>query len=334
MSFLPAARWMLPGLAAALLLPAVAWAEDVEETEDDTPAVAEMPVRRVLAKPATAAEIPRLIADLDSNEAVVRERASSRLAASGKPAVEALSAAARNGSLESRVRAVQTLRRIFLEGNGELVDAADSALDKLTDDANASVASRAEATLNLNYDVRERRAVETIRDLGGIITYEEGGAFDPTGLPTATRNISHIILGKDWKTGDAGLKQIKRLSRLPMVYYINDSGVTEEGLKDLQSSIPGLVVLRRARACLGVACTSGLDGRGCMVTKVIPGSAAEKAGFEVRDVVQTFDGRPVADFDKLIEFIGSTKPGDKIKIEVIRDFQKVTLETVMDEWKG
>lgn len=333
MSFLPAVRWMFAGLAAALLLPTFALADDAEQDEVDAPAVAEIPVRRAAVKPATADEIPRLISDLDSTDSAVRERASTRLAASGKPAVDALSAAARSGSLESRVRAVQTLRRMFLEGNGELVDAADSALDKLADDGNASVASRAEATLNLNYDVRERRALETIRELGGIISYQENMFADATGAITPARTVSHIILGKDWKTGDAGLKQIKRLSRLPMVYYINESGVTEEGLRDLQASIPGLQIHRRARACLGVAGMSDINGRGCMVSNVIPNSAAERAGFEVRDVIQTFDGRPVTDFDKLIELIGSTKPGDKIKVEVLRDFQKVTLEPVMDEWK-
>lgn len=332
MSFLPAVRWTIL-CSAALLLPALALADDADEAEDEAPAVAEIPVNRPVAKPATAAEIPQLIADLDSNESVVRERASSRLAASGKPAINALSAAARNGSLESRVRAVQTLRRMFLEGRGELVDAADSALDKLTDDGNASVASRAEATLSLNYDVRERRALETIRELGGIISYQENMFADAGGFVTPTRTVSHIILGKDWKSGDEGLKQIKRLSRLPMLYYISDSGVTEEGLKDLQTSIPGLQVHRRARACLGVAGTSDINGRGCMVSQVIPNSAAARAGFEVQDLIQTFDGRPVTDFDKLIELIGSTKPGDEIKVEVIRNFEKITLKPVMDEWK-
>lgn len=318
----------------AIGFPVASFAEDVEIDEtDDEAAVAEILPRRAAVAPATEAEIPQLVADLDSAEAAVRERASSRLAASGKPAIDALAAAARKSSLETRVRAVQTLRRIFLEAEGEILDAADAALDQLSSDGNASVSTRAEATLTLNYDVRERRALTTIQQLGGLVTYQENAFVDPNGLGAPQRFVSNIVLGKDWKSGDEGLKQIKRLSRLPTLYYIAESGVTDDGLKDLQASIPGLQVFRRGRSCLGVAGSSDLNGRGCVVERVMPRTAAERAGFEPRDVIQSFDGRPVTDFESLIELIGSTKPGDKIKVEVVRDFQKITLEPVMDEWK-
>ena len=314
------------------VVPFAAWADD--EDEFDEPAVAEVPPRRSSARPATPDEIPRLIADLSHVDGSTRDRALERLAVSGQPAIDALTKASRGGSLETRMRAVLALKQMFLESDGDLLDSADNALTDLAADGSPSVAARAESTLEQNYDIRESRAVEAVREMGGIVTYSNDVFANQQRFGYNTRTLSHIVLGKDWKTGDEGLKQIRRLTRLQKIYYIADSGVTEDGLKMLQRSIPALEVHRRARSCLGVSGQNNAQGQGCVVFQLIPKSAASRAGFEIGDVIQTFDGHQVTNFDKLIELIGATKPGDKIKVEVLRDFKKIVLKPVMDEWKN
>lgn len=323
------ARFLAPAFTAAVaaLLPIPARA--------DEPAQAELPSSAAVVSPASAEEIPALVRQLDATDSEIRQRASVKLAATGRGAVPALKEAARGGPLETRVRAVQVLREIYVRGDEDSIDQAEEALDELVSERNASVSGRAEQVLVTHSDIREKRAVAEIQRLGGIVTFNDDAFADPNGVARETRMIKHVILGKDWAGGNDGLRHIRRLTSQPrmMVYYIPDSGVTEEALKDLAAAVPNLEVQRRGRACLGVSGMNDLNGRGCYVGGVLEGSAAAKAKFQVNDVIVSFDGKPVSDFKALIDLIGTTKPGDKIKVDVVRDFQKLTLEPVMDEWK-
>jgi len=57
---------------------------------------------------------------------------------------------------------------------------------------------------------------------------------------------------------------------------------------------------------------------GALVNAVEPGSPAEKAGIQVSDVVLRFDGKPVNSADDLVRFVGNTKPGAKIQLQIWR----------------
>jgi len=329
--------WRKPFFGCILLAASAASADD--RAAVDLPAEAEVPVARASAQvpdapavePAKESELPALVGELGHRDEAVRRRATARLIATGRPAIAPLATAAAEGSLEVRVRAVTILREIYIRGDDEAIDAAEVALEELAAQKSASVASRAGAVLSMNYEVRERRAISEIQKLGAIVEYSDQAIADPN--LAENRFIAHVVLGKDWTGGIEGLKHIKRLERLRLLYYIPESGVTEEALKDVQASVPNLQVQRRGRSCLGVSCLTDPNANGCQVMKLVPGSAAARAGFQLGDVIVAFDSKPVKDFDSLISLIGTTKPGDKVKIEVQRDFQKVTLQPVMDDWK-
>jgi serine protease Do len=57
---------------------------------------------------------------------------------------------------------------------------------------------------------------------------------------------------------------------------------------------------------------------GALVNAVESGSPAEKAGIQVSDVVLRFDGKPVTSADDLVRFVGNTKPGTKVQLQVWR----------------
>lgn len=57
---------------------------------------------------------------------------------------------------------------------------------------------------------------------------------------------------------------------------------------------------------------------GALVNAVEPGSPAEKGGVQVSDVIVRFDGKPVNSADDLVRFVGNTKPGSRIQLQVWR----------------
>lgn len=69
---------------------------------------------------------------------------------------------------------------------------------------------------------------------------------------------------------------------------------------------------------------------GFKIVQVIPGSAAEKAGLKVLDVIQSIDGRPVAAYDRmeLMELLERGKSGRKVEFAVVRDgtARQITLQ--------
>lgn len=70
---------------------------------------------------------------------------------------------------------------------------------------------------------------------------------------------------------------------------------------------------------------------GALVSGVLPDSPASDAGFEVGDVIVEFDGRSVQQHDSLPPLVGAVKPGETIKVIVIRDKKEKTLKVKIGE---
>jgi serine protease Do len=74
----------------------------------------------------------------------------------------------------------------------------------------------------------------------------------------------------------------------------------------------------------------GLKGaQGALVAAVAPGSAAEKAGLQVGDVVLKFNGKDVADSASLAAMVGEAKPGEKAQLEIWRKGGSRTLSATL-----
>src|SRR3954466_6701557 len=68
-----------------------------------------------------------------------------------------------------------------------------------------------------------------------------------------------------------------------------------------------------------LALSFGLDRpRGALVNSVEKASPAEKAGVETRDIITSFDGKPVESLSDLPRFVGSTRPGTTVPLELWR----------------
>jgi S1-C subfamily serine protease len=88
----------------------------------------------------------------------------------------------------------------------------------------------------------------------------------------------------------------------------------------------------RTEGYLGVSVLDRNDGGlGAMIAEVSPGSPADLAGMQVDDVVIQADGSPVDGQPALVAAIRDKSPGDTIKIDVLRDGERITLTAELIE---
>ena len=73
---------------------------------------------------------------------------------------------------------------------------------------------------------------------------------------------------------------------------------------------------------------------GVLVTKVIPGSPAEKGGLKSGDIIVKFNGEEVKNVADLQLKVINTPPGEKVKITVIRDGKEKTLTVKIGQMPG
>jgi serine protease Do len=67
------------------------------------------------------------------------------------------------------------------------------------------------------------------------------------------------------------------------------------------------------------------DAEGAVVTDVLPGSPAEKAGLKPYDVIRRFNGRPVKDILSLRSRVAETDLNTKVQILIVRNGQEQSL---------
>ncbi len=68
---------------------------------------------------------------------------------------------------------------------------------------------------------------------------------------------------------------------------------------------------------------------GAVVTQVVPGSPAAKAGIKAEDVITDVNGKPLRDFDQLRNMIGLMRIGEKVDLTVLRDGKPRTVTVVI-----
>ncbi|HXX94216.1 MAG TPA: trypsin-like peptidase domain-containing protein [Planctomycetota bacterium] len=76
---------------------------------------------------------------------------------------------------------------------------------------------------------------------------------------------------------------------------------------------------------LGFSPSADFDDLGVEVEKVDKGGAAEKAGLKPGDIIKKLDGRRVKNWDEFRDTIRSRKPGDVLKLAVLRDGEETEI---------
>lgn len=79
---------------------------------------------------------------------------------------------------------------------------------------------------------------------------------------------------------------------------------------------------------IGVGLSS--DNNGVIVDEVMSGTAAEKAGFEVGDVILKLDDTYIFNYDKVMEFLSTKSAGDRVKAKILRSGKEKKLKLTLD----
>jgi len=90
------------------------------------------------------------------------------------------------------------------------------------------------------------------------------------------------------------------------------------------------------RASLGVVPSYGEDPSdiaGVKITGVSGGSAAEKAGLQENDIIVGFNEKKLDNLMDLSAALTESKPGDHVKLKVIRNGKPIVLEATLGERK-
>ena len=71
--------------------------------------------------------------------------------------------------------------------------------------------------------------------------------------------------------------------------------------------------------------------QGALVSQVVEGSAAEKAGIKAGDVITAINGKPVKDSSALRNTIGLLRIGDRVDVSLLRDGKPRRITAVISE---
>lgn len=138
--------------------------------------------------------------------------------------------------------------------------------------------------------------------------------------------------------GDEALKALQQLRALTSV-RVYGTRATPAVAAQLQAGLGAGKVDFRQGAFLGVGCIT-VD-QNCAISRVSPGSPAEKAGVKQDDIVLGFNGQPVPDFETLTALISKLQAGDVATLEVQRItladdgrpvHKKHTIKATLAEW--
>lgn len=273
---------------------------------------------------ATQADVDavRLLAgQLDSPEYERREAATRKLSRMGASVADAVAEVGLSGSAEAGVRAVSVLKELYFSDQTAAINAAEAALKRLTLEAKPSVAVEAQAALRSNYfSIRQPRAIEAIRVMGGQVQIERGRpallAGQAVQPPDGGGWVDVVAVGPDWTGGDAGFRHVARLDTLRVLYMLSGHPISDEALAEFKRDLPSAEIQTRGSAFLGVR--PATDSLGCAIYGLTVDGAAAQAGIEMGDVVVEIEGERVQTADDLVDLVGKYKPGDQVRIVVFR----------------
>lgn len=276
-------------------------------------------------------ELSGLLLQLSDDEYQLREEAETALSEWRPIPLNELLAVANGKDLEGATRAVRVLRRLYSTTVGGDFDAIDDGLQQLVEEGQGLAASRSAFVLEEFRMRRRERAIVSLKDLGAVIRYANRNAFGVIDQDGAERPIQQIMIGRRWTGGDEGLRYLKRIPELNILFYEDAAKVSPQAWIDLVQAIPNLKIDKRGAAFLGLSAQPANDA-GVRVEQVTPDGAAAKAGLRPGDTVTKLDGKDVQSFKELLEVLEKHQPGDKIEADVVRFGERFTIEIELGEW--
>lgn len=80
---------------------------------------------------------------------------------------------------------------------------------------------------------------------------------------------------------------------------------------------------------LGIGMGMRRASTGVPVESVVPKSPAAAAGVRVGDIIDSLDGSPISDANKLLQVLAKKQPGDTVRLGVLRDRKSLEVQVVL-----
>ncbi len=268
--------------------------------------------------PPASAEIPKLIADLESRDFRTRQKATRSLKNAGAASIAPLFKRIQSGRLELGVRAMSILERAYAGKDKKAIAAADVALEALAESKRQAIAELALAVLNRHKDVRTRLTVQhLLRFNAALEDYTPRKNGVAPGMDFESLRPPRLILDNGWKGGISNLKYVKRLAGAGFhIYVVAGIPVPERELLELEAAFEDTIVTRRGEVMLGVLPSSGF-GPGVTVREVVKGSSADLGDIHEGDRLMAFNGEELQDFSDLVALLKGKKVGDVVEFTVL-----------------
>jgi hypothetical protein len=291
-------------------------------------------------------KLQQWIADLESDQYLVREQATQKLRDAGREAFDALLRTANSERLEAADRSVWLLQEFGKSQDRELAMAALGKLVRLehhtaerwraahrlavlseqacSESLTALGAEVQLAARTIYYDGEPQRVVQLAvtltdnwrgseSDLSVIADLEHCEALRLIGTPVCNAVATHI-------------SSIEMLQRLELFL----TPVTPEVVLDIKARRPELVIHMRNTSKLGIGGETVPDG--IRITQVEGGSGAAQGDLRYNDVITRFEGRSPEHFDGLTAYIAQHPPGDEVELEIQRGGETLLKTVRLGQW--
>jgi S1-C subfamily serine protease len=71
--------------------------------------------------------------------------------------------------------------------------------------------------------------------------------------------------------------------------------------------------------------------QGVVISQVMRGAPAARAGIQPKDVITAVDGQPIVDETTLGRALSQRKPGDRVQMNVARGSEQLTIDVTLGE---
>jgi hypothetical protein len=232
----------------------------------------------------------------------------------------------------------------------ELAAAAEQVLCRISEQADAPLAGFAVAALDFHHRGLSQESRERLEALGALVTEDFSPLSGQRGL--------HVVLTTDWRGKPDDLRLVPRLRNVVQVsvrglrlddkaaaalarvrgverFEFYGTGITDTAIDLLRSRFPESKIDIRKGGKLGVGGQPSIGP--CMITQVVGGSAADKAGLQISDIVLSIDGQAMPNFEALTDKVGKHGPGETLVLDVQRSLpggrhERFTTRVVLDGW--
>lgn len=272
-----------------------------------------------------------LVADLGHDDFDRREAATKALTTEGAGAIAAVRLALQSPDAEVTTRGFRIVQTWFIEGDPGTAAVATDLIDELRLSQDPTLSGWSRQVLSAHGDVAVTRAIEKIRALGGECepSKTDFNIVRPN-MPLDSQ-FKDILLGEDWKGGVDGLRYLRRINGISILYVTPGARLPREAVDNLAKDLNGAAVQWRGSGMLGITREQS-EEFGVIIGQVRPGGPADEAGVQQGDLIVLYQGEGISQFQTVIDITKPLPSTSVVELVVLRDDELLTFHFALQKF--